>query len=91
MTTTTNPNNWTVVEAGTSVASGVTRMTGPVTEIVTSLLGYRVETIASPDQAWFWSEQWQAREAEADADIDAGRVARFESVDALFEDLDDDE
>ena len=26
------------------------------------------------DQAWFWTRDWQEREAEADADIAAGRV-----------------
>ncbi|MEA3351178.1 MAG: AbrB/MazE/SpoVT family DNA-binding domain-containing protein [Chloroflexota bacterium] len=33
------------------------------------------------DQAWFWSERWQAMEGEAQADIDAGRVTRYSSVD----------
>lgn len=32
-----------------------------------------------PDQAWFWTPEWQAKEAEADADMVAGRVRRFES------------
>jgi hypothetical protein len=32
-----------------------------------------------PDQAWFWTEEWQAGEREADADIAAGRVTRFHS------------
>jgi antitoxin MazE len=30
---------------------------------------------------WFWSERWQKLEEEAQADIDAGRVIRFEDVD----------
>lgn len=27
-----------------------------------------------PDQAWFWTDEWQAKEREAQEDIDAGRV-----------------
>ena len=27
-----------------------------------------------PDQAWFWTEEWQRKEREADEDIAAGRV-----------------
>jgi len=33
------------------------------------------------DQRWFWTERWQAMEREADEDIAAGRVTRFEDVD----------
>ena len=39
-------------------------------------------------QAWFWSERWQAMEREADADIAAGRIQRFNSVDDLLAELD---
>lgn len=39
-------------------------------------------------QAWFWSERWQKMEREADADIAAGRVVRYESGEAFLEDLD---
>ncbi len=39
-------------------------------------------------QAWFWSERWQAMEREADADVAAGRITRFESADALIDELD---
>jgi len=28
----------------------------------------------NPDQAWFWTEEWQAKEREADADEAAGRT-----------------
>jgi hypothetical protein len=30
-----------------------------------------------PDQAWFWTPEWQAMEREADADIAAGRGVSF--------------
>jgi bifunctional DNA-binding transcriptional regulator/antitoxin component of YhaV-PrlF toxin-antitoxin module len=33
------------------------------------------------DQAWFWTERWQAGEREADEDIAAGRVTTFDNVD----------
>ncbi len=33
------------------------------------------------DQAWFWSEAWQAGESATQADFDAGRVHRFGNVD----------
>ncbi len=39
-------------------------------------------------QAWFWSERWQRMEREADADIAAGRVARFDSTDEFLAELD---
>lgn len=34
-----------------------------------------------PDQAWFWTDRWQKLERESQADIDAGRVHRFDNVD----------
>jgi AbrB family looped-hinge helix DNA binding protein len=43
----------------------------------------RAQVIA-PEQAWFWSERWQRMEHAAQADIDAGRVETFDTVeDAL--------
>ena len=33
------------------------------------------------DQAWFWTERWQAGEREADEDIAAGRVSHAMDVD----------
>ena len=33
-----------------------------------------------PEQAWFWTERWQKMEREAQADIDAGRVHTYDSV-----------
>ena len=40
----------------------------------------RLEVIP-PDQAWFWTEQWQKVEREAQADIDARRVHRYANID----------
>ena len=42
-----------------------------------------------PDQAWFWTPEWQAKEQEADADKAAGRVEHFESDEALLAALDE--
>jgi AbrB family looped-hinge helix DNA binding protein len=36
-----------------------------------------------PDQWWFWTEEWQAKEREADADRDAGRIIRHDSDEAF--------
>jgi hypothetical protein len=43
---------------------------------------------ADKSQAYFWTEEWQKGEAEAEADIRAGRVKTFDSVEELLEDLD---
>ena len=40
------------------------------------------------DQAWFWSERWQAMEREADADVAAGRATVVEGTDELIAHLD---
>ena len=39
------------------------------------------------DQAWYWSEEWQAGEREAREDIAAGRVIHANSVEELIEKL----
>ena len=38
-------------------------------------------------QAWFWTERWQQMEREADADVRAGRVQRFDSLDDLLSEI----
>ena len=48
-----------------------------------------VPVVAIPaDQAWFWTERWQAMERDADADIAAGRVTIVEGLDELISHLD---
>lgn len=44
--------------------------------------------VRSEDQAWFWSNQWQTEEQEAEQDILNGNVISFTNVDDLFKDLD---
>jgi hypothetical protein len=41
-------------------------------------------TQLNPDQAWFWTEEWQSGEREADADIAAGRLTRYETDEQMF-------
>ena len=42
------------------------------------------------EQRWFWTERWQKMEREADKDIVAGRVDRFNSAEDFIADLDSD-
>lgn len=44
--------------------------------------------VIDKEQAYFWTEDWQDGEREAEADIRSGRIERFESLDDLFTDLD---
>ena len=44
--------------------------------------------LVDKSQAYFWTEEWQKGEAEAEADVRAGRVKIFDSVEELLEDLD---
>jgi bifunctional DNA-binding transcriptional regulator/antitoxin component of YhaV-PrlF toxin-antitoxin module len=48
----------------------------------------RPRILTDPSQAWFWSPRWQQMEREADEDIAAGRIKRFDSLEELFADLD---
>jgi hypothetical protein len=42
-----------------------------------------------PDQAWFWTPEWQAGEREADADVAAGRATRYHSDEEFLAALDE--
>jgi hypothetical protein len=46
------------------------------------------KAVEAGSQAWYWTADWQAVEAEADEDISAGRVTRTDSVEALERELD---
>ena len=40
-----------------------------------------------PNQAWFWTEEWQAKEREVDEDIKAGRYEEFDNMDDFIDSL----
>jgi hypothetical protein len=42
-----------------------------------------------PEQAWFWTREWQQREREAERDLAADQVARFESDDDFLAEVDE--
>ncbi len=39
-------------------------------------------------QHWFWSDRWQRMEREADDDVAANRITRFNSADEFIAELD---
>ena len=39
------------------------------------------------DQAWFWTEEWQAGEREAEADLAAGRYETFDTMEEMIDDM----
>jgi hypothetical protein len=45
------------------------------------------DDLVDKSQAYFWTEEWQKGEAEAEADIRAGRIKTFDSVEELLEEL----
>lgn len=45
------------------------------------------QKVIDKDQSYFWSEEWQAAERAAQADIDSGRVETFSNIDDLIRDL----
>lgn len=44
-------------------------------------------THKDPEQAWFWTPEWQAGEAEASAQIAAGGLKTYDDMGALFADM----
>jgi len=43
--------------------------------------------LIGPDQAWWWTEEWQKGEREAERDIKEGKVKEFSNVEDLIKDL----
>lgn len=58
-------------------------------ELVEEGILLRPKKVIDSTQAWFWTPEWQAMEAEADADIAAGRVKRFKTGEEFLASLDD--
>jgi hypothetical protein len=48
------------------------------------LLGEISDGRIDPEQAWFWTHEWQTKEREADDDRTAGRVTRYDSDDEFL-------
>ena len=47
-----------------------------------------IKTIKVPrDQAWFWTDEWQRKEKEAQEDLSAGRYRDFETLEDLLNEL----
>jgi AbrB family looped-hinge helix DNA binding protein len=46
------------------------------------------KVVVNRTQAYFWTERWQAGEREAQADIEAGHLHRFEDIDEALDFLD---
>lgn len=40
---------------------------------------------ADDDQSWYWTDEWQEGERQADAEIEAGRVERFDTAEDAIE------
>jgi len=43
--------------------------------------------LIDPDQRWWWTEEWQAGEREAERNIAEGRVENFDSAEAFINSL----
>jgi AbrB family looped-hinge helix DNA binding protein len=58
-------------------------------ELVPEGILLRPGKVIDATQAWFWTDQWQKREREAEQDRAAGRSRVFESSEAFLESLDE--
>lgn len=50
----------------------------------------RPQLAVDATQAWFWTKRWQRMEREADEDIAAGKIQRFNTAQAFLYDLETD-
>lgn len=53
------------------------------------ILGEISDGRIDPEQAWYWTRAWQAKEREADDDRAAGRVSRYENDEDFLTALDE--
>jgi hypothetical protein len=64
------------------------RQLGRVPFLVRQILRGEDGTVETdPDQAWFWSPEWQAREQQADDDLRLGRYEDFDNMDDFLNSL----
>lgn len=47
----------------------------------------RKQILIDPEQAWFWTKEWQEKEKEVEEEVREGRVNRSKDVDELMKDL----
>jgi AbrB family looped-hinge helix DNA binding protein len=57
-------------------------------ELVSEGILLRPGKVIDASQAWFWTSDWQGKEREADADLAAGAVERYESDEEFLAALD---
>lgn len=58
-----------------------------ITEREDGVLELRPQIAVPATQAWFWTEQWQEREREADADLTAGRFTDTADAESFLAEL----
>ena len=47
------------------------------------------EETQDPDQAWYWTDEWQAGEAEVDKNIAAGNYETYDGINGFIDSLKD--
>lgn len=60
-----------------------------LTEREDGVIEMRPQMAVPVTQNWFWTKEWQEREHEANADIAAGRVSRYEDAESFLDALPD--
>ena len=67
----------------------VDRLPDEAVEGAAILLGEISDGRIDPDQAWFWTREWQTEEREADDDLAAGRATSYASDEDFLAALDE--
>ena len=62
-----------------------------LSDFVGAFLAYLIVREKKNSQAWYWTKEWQEGEREAQADIEAGRVKKYDSVKDFLASLDEEE
>lgn len=70
-----------------TLVTEVRRLRAIVGEHLTVTIRPITQEGTDPSQAWFWTPEWQAGERVVDEQIAAGKVRRFDDVEALIADL----
>ena len=78
-----------VVTLGTEVKRELKLVDGDIFElsVENGKIILEPKKLIPADQQWFWTEEWQAGEREAQAEIEAGKVKHFDSMEKFLEDL----